>query len=319
MSAPFGEKEPFRFYVGDAPRARLCASVLAREAQRRQTREELLRAVQSTAFAYDVSLCLTIRDENEYLEEWLRWHTAQGVCHFYIYDHGSRAPVREFLRIAVPDLFDRVTVVDWSGTHKDAQPDAYNDCLRRFGRESRWIGFVDADEQIRVKTGQTLPEFLRGYEAFAALFAVWVTYDANGAVEKTDEPLRRRFTHVSHASKWADRAGKVIVQPMLMAEMVVHNGRAADGFAVVDEHKRPLADFALSADRATTDMICVDHYYTKSYEEWVRKIRRGSGHAKCQRKYEEFFVFNPDLADCREQLSFVQKYASCVSGGRRGR
>ncbi|MCL2797815.1 MAG: glycosyltransferase family 2 protein [Firmicutes bacterium] len=49
---------------------------------------------------YDCSICLIIRDESEYLEEWLRWHIGQGVEHFYIYDHDSKIPRRS-------NLFDR--------------------------------------------------------------------------------------------------------------------------------------------------------------------------------------------------------------------
>ena len=92
--------------------------------------------------------------------EWLSWHLGQGVQHFYIYDHSSKQPVSAFVRSLGPTIYNTVTVIDWSGSHENAQPDAYNDCLSRFGAESKWIGFIDADEYVRVKTGQTLPEFL---------------------------------------------------------------------------------------------------------------------------------------------------------------
>lgn len=39
---------------------------------------------------FNYSICLIIRDENEYLKEWLEWHINQGVEHFYIYDHDSK-------------------------------------------------------------------------------------------------------------------------------------------------------------------------------------------------------------------------------------
>ena len=302
------KKTEKRFYLGHAPEELLEEAKKAQERRRQELRADLLRKTRETKFRYYCSLCLIIRDENEYLEEWLRWHLNIGVEHFYIYDHGSKQPVREFVDGLEREISEKVTVINWSGKHKDAQPDAYNDCLHRYRGESRWIGFVDADEQIEVKTGQSLPEFLKGYEEYAGIFAIWVTYGANGQKKKTAGRLRERFTKVSHGDAGADFMGKIIAQPMYMTDMVIHNGKAADGFEVVDEHREKVYDYSLFVDHPTHDLICVNHYYTKSYEEWMNKLRRGSGHAKFQRKYEEFFRVNPEMKYCRENIEIYQQY-----------
>ena len=271
-------------------------------------RVKLLRKTRETEFRYYCSLCLIIRDENEYLAEWLRWHLDVGVEHFYIYDHGSKQPVLEFVDGLGREIAEKVTVIDWSGKHKDAQPDAYNDCLNKFRGESRWIGFVDTDEQIEVKTGQSLPELLKGYERYAGLFSIWVTYGANGQEKQTKGLLRERFTEVSHGDRWAENVGKLIAQPMYMTDMVIHNGKAADGFEVVNEEQRKIYNYSLFAEYPTRNKICVNHYYTKSYEEWMSKLRRGSGHAKFSRRYEEFFKINPEMEYCRENIEIYQQY-----------
>ena len=296
-------REPL--YLGKAPKELVERAERLRKERLDRMREELVAETENARFRYYCSACLIIRDENEYLEEWLRWHIGQGVEHFYIYDHGSKQPVREFLQTLDNVITDRVTVTEWKGRHADAQPDAYNDCLSRRRGESRWIAFIDTDEQIRVKTGQTLPEFLKGYESYAGVMAVWVTYDAGGQIKKTEGLLRDRFTH---ASKKALVAGKTVVQAMFMEDMYIHNGKAKESFYVVDEHRNAINDYALTPDVPTDDLICVDHYYTKSYEEWMAKLLRGSSHAKYQRKYEEFFLVNTDMKHCRENIRLVQKY-----------
>ena len=83
-----------------------------------------------------------------------------GVEHFYIYDHGSKQPVCEFLKTLGKEVQDKVTVINFGGSHVYAQHDAYNDCLEKFKYESRWIGFIDSDEMVRIKNGKTLPEYL---------------------------------------------------------------------------------------------------------------------------------------------------------------
>lgn len=299
-----------KIYIGGAPKPLLQKSNIAIKAKMQEFRAALLNKINHTQFQYYCSVCLIIRDENEYLEEWLRWHIGQGVEHFYIYDHGSEYPVKDFVASLGVEISEKVTVIEWSGEHKDAQPDAYNDCLKRFRTESRWIGFIDADEQVRIKTGQILPEFLKGFEDYAAMFAVWLIYDANGHVTKTAAPLRARFTHVNFNDEYASRMGKVFVQAMLMREMVIHNGSPEVGFDVVDAHKNRIAPYVIACDKPTYDFICVDHYYTKSYEEWINKLNRGCAHAKYQRKYDEFFAINQDMEYCREAIGTKQKYNS---------
>ena len=296
-----------KIYIGNPPENIGAASSQSRREEAEKNRKELLLKSSKTNFKYYCSICLIIRDESEYLEEWLRWHLGQGVQHFYIYDHGSKYSVEKFVRLLF-GIADKVTVIDWSGPHNNAQPEAYNDCLKRFGAESRWIGFIDADEHVRVKTGQTLPEFLKSYEEFAGVFAIWVMYNANGQKKKSAASLRQRFPEVSHHNRWADRAGKVFVQPLFMKDIVIHNGSAADGFEVVGERKDFVPEYVLVKDNASTDLICIDHYYTKSYEEWLEKLRRGSGHADFLRKYADFFKYNPDMAYCREEVDIVQEY-----------
>lgn len=93
-----------------------------------------------------------------------------------------------------------------------------------------------------------------------------------------------------------------------MRYMQTHNGYTKDGFIVVDEHKKPVDAAQPYKSEATTDLICVDHYYTKSYEEWLNKIKRGSCDPYYSRKYDEFFEYNPEMEYCRENTYPVQEY-----------
>jgi hypothetical protein len=266
------------------------------EANKKKKLEEL----ESIEFKYYCGMCLIIRDENEYLEEWLNWHIGQGIEHFYIYDHGSKRPVSEFVAALGENISSRVTIIDWSGSHINAHVDAYNDCLVRFGKESRWIGFMDADEHVRMNTGQSVPQFLKYYENYAGVFVIWNVYGADGRLKKSDEPLRERFKKIS-PSRACHGLGKVFVQPVLMKDMIIHNGHPEDGLIVVDEKKEYVEYGHLWKGNSTTNMICIDHYFTKSYEEWLEKLKRGTCNPHFRRDYNEFFQHNPDMTYCREE------------------
>ena len=192
--------------------------------------------VKSANYKYDCCICLIIRNENEYLKEWLEWHVGQGFEHFFIYDHGSEYPVAEFVKTLDADMQTKITVHDFGGTHRFAQHDAYNDCLKRHGGECRWLAYIDADEMIRVRCGGTIGELLRHYDGYAGLFMRWIVYDANGQKEKSDKPLRERFTRVTSA-KLYEGIGKVIIRPSLVTRIITHNCFTKPGFDVVDENR----------------------------------------------------------------------------------
>lgn len=61
--------------------------------------------------------------------------------------------------------------------------------------------------------------------------------------------------------------------------------------------------------------IKLNHYYTRSLEEWQEKIIRGSCGPYCLRRYDEFFEFNPDLIEYKDKIKFLlthQKYQGDV-------
>lgn len=265
------------------------------------------REIEKTNFKYYCSVCMIIRDENEYLEEWLTWHIRQGIEHFYLYDHGSKQSVAEYIGTLDRKIQDKVTVIWFGGHHDFAQHDAYNLCLNQYRQESRWIGFIDSDEMIRVKNGESMPEFLKNYERYAALFIGWLVYNANGHRQKTKLSVRERFKTLSLIDN-PSGMGKVFVQPFCMRQMLTHNGYAVEGFEIVDENGAKIEEGAAWMDGLSTDRICIDHYYTKSYEEWKEKIKRGTCDPYYRRKYDEFFAYNPELEDCREEIFPEQLY-----------
>ena len=112
-----------------------------------------------------LSLCLTYKDENDYLPEWLDYHILMGVDRFYIYDNESQVSLRETLKEYVERGW--VVVLDISG--KAMQLYAYDHCLQTFGPQTFWMGFIDTDEFLVPKTTLDLKEFLKDYEDYAGL------------------------------------------------------------------------------------------------------------------------------------------------------
>lgn len=239
---------------------------------------------------YNLSAALLARDENEYLPEWLAWHAAQGVEHFYIYDDSRESSVLNVLGEYAP----MCTVRDATRYQYHLQFEAYIDALRRFGHETEWMAFIDTDEFLRGIDGTSIADVLDAApDNAAAVLCPWVVYNANGHMIRTSGTVRERFTRTV---AWPFRSPnwKSIVRSALVQTMAAHSPiKMSEGAVLVDTHGAEVEDkYALPADK-----LVVDHYYAKSYEEWLERLNKGSCDPFCGRKKEWFVQLNPDLAE----------------------
>ena len=105
-------------------------------------------AVDKNLFLHDLSIVAIMKFEGPYLKEWLDYHLLAGVDHFYIYDNDSPDNQAE---IAAP--YVKAGLVDYFPTPgKMMQNVVYNDAVKDFKFQSRYMAFIDGDEFIYPKS-----------------------------------------------------------------------------------------------------------------------------------------------------------------------
>lgn len=233
--------------------------------------------------AFYVSVCCIIKDENEYLAEWIDYHRKIGAEHFFIYDNGSKVAVAD--TIAALGAGEYVTVTVIQGRNKHIK--AYDHCLKNFGRHSRWIAFIDVDEFIVPKTDNPkLGPFLEDYEDYGGLGVSWLIFGSNGHIKKPAGSQLENFTMRSPASFLANKHIKSIVQPRYTkSAFKSHCFKYKPGYSCVNEHYAPIGD---SFAESSTNKIQLNHYYCRSLEEYHQKITRGISDTKRPRQLDEF-------------------------------
>lgn len=240
--------------------------------------------------SFNSAICLLIKDENDYINEWLEWHIGVGFEHFYIYDNGSKIPILESVK---SEYIPFCTVVDFSGPHENTQLECYNDALNRYRDCTKWLAFIDTDEFIRTINGENINSFLTRFECHDGLYLRWIIYNANGLMVKDDRPQRERFTRVSDCIP-SKPFGKSIIQPAKVRVMGTHfpTGRIGE-YDIVDSNGQLMR--TACSEFSKEEIAVIDHYFTRSYEEWLEKAKRGSCDPRCIRLYDEFYQFNPEL------------------------
>lgn len=211
-----------------------------------------------------LSIGAICKNEEKYIREWVEYHRKLGVEHFYLYENDSDDwTLQTIQEMAAAD--GDITVAKIGGKVK--QGAAYNDCVARRKTESRWIAFIDIDEFIVPHQTDNLQEFLKQYERYAAFCIHWRLFGSNGHKEYSEKPVVERFTY---RQQDVNDHVKSIVNPLKTGlyhtpHRFYHTG------PVVDEQHQEIASTNPYPTGGTCNLIQLNHYAVKSYEECVKR------------------------------------------------
>lgn len=270
--------------VQEMKKAADISSKLLDDIVKRQEKEEMgywngihTKEESGKTWKYYSSVCLLIRDENRYLDEWLLWYEEKGFDHIYIYDNGEKETVSD---IITAEKNEKITIIPWHGEFANVQEDAYNDFMQNHGKETRWVIFLDSDEFVSFPKDSKVNTYLKKNEAYTNIKVSFIEYNANGQEYYSEEPVRERFKTTTDIFSYL--YFKNFVQPFRIDKMYKHYPRYSQ-----------LGNYTLEPGK---DDVVIEHYYTKSWEEWQKKIARGSSDPDRVKRLNEFFAYNPEMS-----------------------
>lgn len=220
---------------------------------------------QPKEFRYYLSFVICVKDEGAYIREWIEYHLLMGVNHFYIYNNNGTDNTREI----IDDYIKRglITWHEYPGPNK--QHEIYNHALNKYKNETRWMGFIDADEFVVPMRHKSLADALHDYEYASQLQIQWVNYGSSGHKNQTPGLVIERFT--KHAAT-PNSSPKSIINPRAAWYALVHSHIVMG--KTVDEHHNVIPD-GRTHPHPTADILRVNHYMTKSWAEFCHKRNRG--------------------------------------------
>ena len=231
-----------------------------------------------------VSICLIVRDEHRYIEEWISYHRLIGIDHFYITDNKSQPPLKSILQ----PYIDQGLVTYRYDTRDRPQKLVYNECLRDYGKDNTWIAFIDSDEFLVLKKNRNIKEFLNGYEKYGSVVVGWYMFGSNGYRKKQNSIIKsytKREPKSSHV--------KSIVRPPHVKEVIVHWAkRFVPGYYSVDETKKKYIHNIRKHNIASTNYIQLNHYILRSKRDFKDKLKRGGANRANPRSMDFFRKIN---------------------------
>lgn len=243
---------------------------------------------------YYLTVCAIAKNEGPYFKEWIEWHRKQGVEKFYIYDNGSTDCTKEVLAPYIESGL--VDYTFFPGQRR--QLAAYDDCFDRHRTEARWIAFIDLDEFIVPVKDKTVFGFLNRFEEYSAVEINWLVYGSGGAKKKSPGTMMERFKCHSQSGHFLNRHVKSIVNPRCVFTLIGCHEAARISGCTVDSHGN-LVKKHFREREPQQDIIRINHYAVRSYEEFLEKQTRGRASGTAKTVQSEYFD-KYDLNDVRE-------------------
>lgn len=249
---------------------------------------------------YKVSICAIFKNEAKYLKEWIVYNKTVGVEHFYLYNNNStdnyESILEEFIKSGV------VTLIDWP--MQQGQMAAYNDCVEKFSEESNWIGFLDLDELVVPIKYDNIYDFLKLHNNKPSVLLYWKMFCTSGHISRNHNKLMSEDFVVS----WPKlvNIGKFFFNTSFdylnnnKENKTMHfhwSGYKKIKLPPVNCYgKVCFLDYNPMNDKELP--IQINHFFSKSYNEYLEKISRG----------DAFFVKNP-----RNDAYFYELEMKCTS------
>lgn len=253
-----------------------------------------------------LGLCAVIRDEDPFLDEWMAYYLHLGVEEFFLYDNGSRIPLRRSLAKFAGPGGAPVRVHDAPG--RAMQMVVYNHCLGSYVGQCRWMAFVDVDEFIVPREHDALAPMLQEFEPYAGLAVNWRVFGSGGHKLRPAGLQLENYTRALEKEHPIHKHVKCVVDP----------GRAKfffnphmcmtrePGENVVTENHEPLA--AAVTEVPSWEKGQINHYYFRSKQDY---------HAKLQTPRADLFkpraeVYAPAVSEGDEDDACAVRFADGV-------
>lgn len=239
-----------------------------------------------------------MKNEHYHLKEWIDYHISIGIERFFLLEDVGSIPHDDIVN-AYGDkiVLERACDEKWRWLNrnlKSKQEDVYNYFLINHCNEYDYVAFIDCDEFIFFNEGYDLQKLLNEHINDKNGFVLyWKNYDANGNItpqKSLIESCTRENTMCYQNNEVPFKTFMNLRKPSVM--LFIHNGRNVfTTTGKIPNEKEP--DYSKA---------WINHYFTKSWDEWCDRFISRGDLVVGNRKMDEFFTNNSDMIPLKKEL-----------------
>ncbi len=251
----------------------------------------------------DIAIVAIIKNEAPYIKEWIEYHRLIGINKFYIYDNESTDNLKTILQEYIDKEIVTYTLIEGVAQ----QCVAYNDAIKRYKYRNKYMAFIDADEFIYLEDEKNLMSVINDIfiknKNCGGFIIQWCLFNSSGHVQKPEGLVIENYTNHLLKSNKINEHIKTICNPRkVFIYAHCHFPIYYSGLYSFDTNNNIVE--GPYNKKVCWDKIRLNHYYTKSFEEFKEKIARGRADIEQKRKIQEFYEI--EACDSEKDESMLQ-------------
>ena len=257
-----------------------------------------------------------IKNEHEYLDEWIRYHLDLGIDHIFIFEDIDSDSHKDIIdkyldKVSLNSIFvvlndeEKEKAILVKETRKwNVQHVYFKNALLYLKNnfDYDWCFLIDNDEFITLEDGKNLEDIFYLYQEYDAFLMRWKCYGANELIYKPNY-IENSLIDIYNKESIAN-----ICPPEIDSWCkTCYKLKSFKGEYFFNQH-HPKYNFNwvntnfIRGVSFNCKNIWIRHYITKSWEEYVSKRRQRGFTWGGTRSYDFFFDINPEMNKYKDKL-----------------
>ena len=261
-----------------------------------------------------VCISTVIKNERQYLDEWIQYHMELGVDHIFIFEDIDSETHED-----ITEKYDKVTlsridsilsephiklIKNWKTSKANNPQYIYIKQMLLYiqlNYDYDWCFIIDNDEFITLENSEDLHKVVSLYNNYDAFIMQWKCYGASNHISKPDYSKGGLvYNYKKIMSGWVPNKSLESTTKTCYNLKTYKPNFFKYTHQPSDECNWCRTDFSKKRCEFIYDKIYLRHYISKSWEEYVwKKTKRGF---LWGRKFQSFFDMNTDFIPIQKEL-----------------
>ena len=244
-------------------------------------------------FKEKICICTVGKKENKYIMEYVEHYKNYGVDKIYLYDNNDIDG--EYFESVINNYIKEgfVEILNWRGKETVVRG-TMNDCYKRNNKNYDWLIFYELDEFVHLSNYSNIKHFLheKKFSKCQIIHLNLLIHNDNNQLYYENKSLFERFPKI---------VSKILV-PMLQVKMIIKGGINDLEIISTAQSKSKMnltycngfgdysKIFIWYTNVTDYKYYYVDHFFSKSTEEFITKLAKGDGFAK-GKALEDYKIF----------------------------
>lgn len=254
-----------------------------------------------------IAIVAIAKNEADYIAEWCAFHKVVGVDAIIIYDNESDDNMKSYIMPFIKDGFVKYNTI----RGKTKQSEAYNLAIKDYGSDYKYLAFIDCDEFLfTVNDNENLFDVVDGifnndYNV-GGVAVNWCVFGSSGNVTKPEGGVIENYLWRADLPGGGNACVKSIIRPetVLMFNNP-HYPIYKRGYIAIDTTGKYVESWENKIYEYKG--LRINHYFTKSKEEWIKRRSIGRADISSVRSIEEFFEHDKNEVEDRSALSYKKE------------